>query len=62
MISVTFPGPIAQPQDYHHFIDTRGWFRIPNAAGTLFNLAQLAVGAIGIVLRWLLVVLGDAQF
>ncbi|OGA19310.1 MAG: hypothetical protein A3H32_04250 [Betaproteobacteria bacterium RIFCSPLOWO2_02_FULL_63_19] len=52
MKSITFPGPIAQPQDYHHFVDTRTWFGIPNAADTLSNLALLAVGAIGIALLW----------
>lgn len=52
MTSIAFPGPIAQPQDYHQFVDTRAWLGIPNAADTLSNLALLAVGAIGIAMLW----------
>ena len=49
---IAFPGPIAQPQDYHRFVDTRALLGIPNAADTLSNLALLAVGIIGIALLW----------
>jgi len=51
-VSLTFPGPIAQPQDYHRFADARAWLGIPNAADTLSSLLFLAIGALGIVLLW----------
>lgn len=45
--------PIAQPQDYHQFADTRGLalgrMVLPNAADVLTSLAFVAVGVAGLV-------------
>ena len=40
-------GPIAQPDNYHAFADTRAWLGLPFAADLLSNLAFLVVGVIG---------------
>jgi hypothetical protein len=40
--------PLAQPQDYHAFADTRTLLGIPNAADVLSNVAFLAAGLLGI--------------
>ena len=41
-----------QPQDYHHFADTRAWLGIENAADTLSNLGLFAVGIMGLAFLW----------
>jgi hypothetical protein len=50
---VALLAPIAQPQDYHQFADTRsltaGRLVVPNAADVLTSLAFLAVGVAGLV-------------
>lgn len=50
---VAMLAPIAQPQDYHQFADTRslalGRMVLPNAADVLTSLAFLAVGVAGLV-------------
>ena len=44
--------PVAQPQDYHRFVDTRAWLAVPNFLNVVSNLAFLAVAAAGLyVLR-----------
>jgi hypothetical protein len=43
---------IRQPQDYHHFADTRALLSIGNAADTLSNLAFALVGALGLAVLW----------
>lgn len=40
--------PVAQPQDYHAFADTRTFLGIPNAADVLSNVAFLAAGLFGL--------------
>ena len=39
---------IRQPQEYHHFADTRAWLGIPNAADVLSNLPFVLVGLCGL--------------
>lgn len=39
---------IVQPQDYHHFIDTRRFFGIPNGLDVLSNILFAVAGALGI--------------
>lgn len=50
---VAMLAPIAQPQDYHRFADTRilalGRMVLPNAADVLTSLAFVAVGVAGLV-------------
>lgn len=41
-------GPIAQPEAYHRFADTRTLFGIPNALDVLSNVAFLLVGWAGL--------------
>ena len=41
-------GPIAQPESYHHFADTRTLYRIPNALDVLSNVPFLLVGWAGL--------------
>ena len=41
-------GPIAQPDNYHAFADTRTWLGLPFAADLLSNLAFLVVGILGV--------------
>ena len=41
-------GPIAQPDNYHAFADTRTWLGMPFAADLLSNLAFLVVGILGV--------------
>jgi hypothetical protein len=44
--------PMAQPQDYHRFVDTRAWLGVPNFLNVVSNFAFLAVAAAGLyVLR-----------
>lgn len=40
-------GPIAQPEHYHHFADTRTAFGLPNAADVLSNIGFAAAGIWG---------------
>ncbi|MFM2399471.1 MAG: hypothetical protein RL341_1628 [Pseudomonadota bacterium] len=42
-------GPIAQPDHYHAFADTRAWLGIPNTADVLSNLPFLIVGILGLL-------------
>jgi hypothetical protein len=42
-------GPIAQPDHFHAFADTRVWLGIPNALDVLSNLPFLIVGIIGLL-------------
>lgn len=44
-------GPIAQPDNYHHFADQRSLFGVTNAGDVLSNLGFLLVGGFGL-LRW----------
>ena len=44
-------GPIAQPDNYHHFADQRSLFGVANACDVLSNLGFLLVGGFGL-LRW----------
>ena len=44
-------GPIAQPDNYHHFADARGLLGVHGAGDVLSNLGFLLVGAYGL-LRW----------
>jgi hypothetical protein len=41
-------GPIAQPESYHHFVDTRTFYRIPNAFNVLSNIPFFLVGWAGL--------------
>jgi hypothetical protein len=43
-----FLKPIPQPQDYHHFADTRSFLGIPNVLNVLSNLVFLIVGLLGL--------------
>lgn len=43
-------GPIAQPEAYHHFADTRDWFGIENYWNVLSNFAFAAAGFSGLYL------------
>jgi hypothetical protein len=40
--------PIAQPQSYHHFADTRALYGLPNAADVLSNAAFFVVAIVGL--------------
>jgi hypothetical protein len=40
--------PIAQPQSYHHFADTRALYGLSNAADVLSNAAFIVVGIAGL--------------
>jgi hypothetical protein len=40
--------PFAQPQDYHHFADQRGWLGIPNYGNVASNVMFLVVGLAGL--------------
>lgn len=40
--------PIAQPQDYHHFVDVRRWMGIPRALDVLSNIAFFMAGLFGL--------------
>ncbi|MGO4703848.1 hypothetical protein [Dyella sp. 2RAB6] len=40
--------PVAQPQAYHGFADSRGWLGIPNFGDVTSNLAFLLVGLLGL--------------
>jgi hypothetical protein len=52
LAALAFVAPIAQPQDYHRFADTRalalGPLLLPNAADVLSNLAFVLAGAAGL--------------
>ncbi|MDH3320135.1 MAG: ceramidase [Betaproteobacteria bacterium] len=48
----TLSAPLAQPQAYHLFADTRALLSIANAADTLSNLAFLIVGVLGLAFLW----------
>lgn len=41
-------GPIAQPQDFHQFADTRAWMGLPHFANLVSNIGFLIAGAIGL--------------
>jgi len=43
-----FLKPIPQPQDYHHFADTRSFLGIPNVLNVLSNLMFLVIGLLGL--------------
>ena len=51
MIAMAAYGPIAQPDNYHHFADQRSLFGVANGGEVLSNLGFLLVGAFGL-LRW----------
>lgn len=42
-------GPIAQPNHYHAFADTRAWLGVPNTLDVLSNLPFLIVGLLGLL-------------
>lgn len=44
--------PVAQPQDYHCFADTRRWLGIPRVGDVLTNLPFVLVGAFGLWRVW----------
>ncbi|MBA3537027.1 MAG: alkaline phytoceramidase [Tatlockia sp.] len=51
MVAIGFSlKPIAQPQDYHRFVDQRSWQGIPNASNVLSNLPFAMAGVWGLVL------------
>jgi len=47
-----FAPPLAQPQEYHLFADTRPLLGVPSAGDTLSNFAFLLVGAMGLAFLW----------
>src|SRR4051812_45413319 len=49
-VAVFLHAPIAQPQGYHHFADTRRVLGIPNSLNVLSNGAFLAAGIWGIAI------------
>jgi len=51
VIAMAAYGPIAQPDNYHHFADQRSVFGVANAGDVLSNLGFLLVGGFGL-LRW----------
>lgn len=52
IIAMAIAGPIAQPDNYHHFADARALFGIPNAGDVLSNLGFLLAGVYGLALLW----------
>lgn len=52
ILAMALAGPIAQPDNYHHFADTRALFGIPNAGDVLSNLGFLCAGVAGLGLMW----------
>jgi hypothetical protein len=48
-VGLLVAGPIAQPDHYHAFADTRVWLGIPNALDVLSNLPFLIIGIIGLL-------------
>src|SRR5262245_16250532 len=49
VVVLLFVPPIAQPQDYHRFADSRAWLDIPNFANVASNLPFAAAGIAGLV-------------
>lgn len=47
-IALALLPPFPQPQEYHHFADTRALFGIPNFLDVVSNLALLAVAVAGL--------------
>jgi hypothetical protein len=47
-VAMAIHGPIAQPECYHEFADTRALAGVPNAGDVLSNLGFLAAGAWGL--------------
>jgi hypothetical protein len=51
LIAFAVFGPaVQQPADHHHFVDTRMWFGLANAANVLSNLPFAAFGLFGLLL------------
>ena len=48
VILLLFYGPITQPAAYHHFINSREWIGIPNAADVLSNASFIIAGGLGL--------------
>lgn len=48
ILAALFVAPMAQPLDYHHFVDSRTLFGIPNALDVLSNLGFLVAGLAGL--------------
>lgn len=44
--------PFPQPEDYHHFADTRHWMGIPNAMDVFSNLGFAIAGLLGLSAAW----------
>lgn len=47
-VALALQPPIAQPQSYHNFADTKTWFGIPHFWNVLSNVPFLIVGLLGL--------------
>lgn len=51
-VGLFLAGPVAQPADYHAFVDSRAWRGLANAGNVLSNFAFIAAGLWGAYVTW----------